>query len=184
MIQDKDIKRALEGNHIVRIERSEIAVGSSVGYVVTAASELIALQLVSNEILLNGYTVLRRADVSDFHVPAPYAPFQSAALELRAEIPQTDIAIDLSSIEGALRSISRLSECLTIHIEERDSDVCYIGRVTQWFDDRFELSHLTPAARWEDSDIYAYSDITRIDFAGLYEDALMLVAKHSNPAVT
>ncbi|MFK7889038.1 MAG: hypothetical protein AB8G16_19440 [Gammaproteobacteria bacterium] len=113
-------------------------------------------------------------------MPCPYASFQETALRLRNELPDFDASLDLSSIKSVLRSISSQSEVLVIHIEEVDADVCYIGKLTRMSDEDFELTLLSPSATWEDPETYAYSQITRVDYGGLYEDALMQVAKLSS----
>jgi len=65
---------------------------------------------------------------------------------------------------------------VTIHREQVDPNVCWIGRVHGLDRSRVSLLEIGPDARWEDSpEEYRVAEITRVSFGGEYENALHLV---------
>jgi hypothetical protein len=65
---------------------------------------------------------------------------------------------------------------VTIHRENVDPDICQIGRVVAVDKDKVRLLEINPDASWDSRPlVYRTREITRIDFGGSYEDALMLV---------
>jgi hypothetical protein len=65
---------------------------------------------------------------------------------------------------------------VTIHREQVDQDVCWIGRVQGLDRSRVSLLEIGPDAKWEDSpEEHRVAEITRVNFGGEYENALHLV---------
>ena len=62
------------------------------------------------------------------------------------------------------------------HREEIDSDVCHIGKILRIDDEYVSLLEIDPDAEWgNEAEQYRISEITRLDFGGKYEEALLLV---------
>ena len=142
------------------------------------AGTLLLLQVISDQITLNGYQVIRRCDISHIERPAPQHHFILKALELREQSPRHPGIINLESMATVLKSISRLSPLVTIHQEITDPSVCWIGKVSKISDDLLFMHCINPDASFESSyDTYDIEGITRIDFGGSYEDALWQVNK-------
>ena len=80
-------------------------------------------------------------------------------------------------MRNLLLSANKHFPLVTIHLEEVDPDVCYIGKVSGVDKEFVKLMCITPDGEWEEEESFYYlKDITRIDFGGAYEDALDLVA--------
>lgn len=172
-----ELEKAQTRNNLVRIFREELDGPDnwSDGFIIDANEEMVLLQLVDDSIRLNGYQILFLEDISDFVHPAPFNDFQKKVLELRQEeIQNPEIA--LGELNEILLSISEDYGLVTLHREELESDSCEIGRVIKADDVSFELEEIGSDARWFD-ETYEYDlyDITRIEFGGAYEEALLLV---------
>ena len=147
------------------------------GILMDASRDLLLLQVISDQISLNGYQIIRRKDISHIERPAPQQEFIRKALELRGETPKHPGIINLESMASALKTASRLSPLLTIHQEITDPSVCWIGRFNKIDNDLLYLQCITPDATFEAGyDMYDIENITRFDFGGAYEDALWQVS--------
>ena len=84
--------------------------------------------------------------------------------------------VGLANIEELLLSAGKAFPLVTIHREEVDPDVCWIGRVQGVNLGRVSLLEIGPDAVWEDKpEEYRIKEITRVNFGGDYENALHLV---------
>lgn len=173
---DHEIAEATRERILTRLWRENIEAGHFDGYVLDATPELLLLAVVNGAIRLDGFAVLRTADLTDVQVPTPYHDFQQRALELRGESP-TVPEIDLTSFVSVIRSAASRFPLITVRCEVEHSDSCYIGRVLDLNDERLLLTYIDPNARWDldRPDRFLIADITRIDFGGQYEDALYRV---------
>ena len=79
------LKNAANGSVIVRVCRKQIdGKGSGTdGYVMAFSKDFLLLQRVNDEIVLDGYEVLRIGDISALHNPTPYFTFKRRAPEGR-----------------------------------------------------------------------------------------------------
>ncbi len=172
-----ELEKARARNNLVRIFREDLEGpdGWSDGFVVAANEEMVVIQLLDESIRLNGYQILFLEDISDFVHPAPFNDFQKRVLELREE--EIDVPkFELGDLGQLLIDISEEYGLVTLHREESESDSCEIGRVLKADAVTYELEEIGSDARWFD-DTYEYDlyDITRIEFGGAYEEALLLV---------
>lgn len=172
-----ELEKAQTRNNLVRIFREELDGPDnwSDGFIIDANEDMVLLQLVDDSIRLNGYQILFLEDISDFVHPAPFNDFQKKVLELREEEVQNP-EIELGDLSQILLDISEDFGLVTLHREELESDSCEIGRVIKADEVSFELEEIGSDARWFD-ETYEYDlyDITRIEFGGAYEEALLLV---------
>ncbi|WP_438463887.1 hypothetical protein [Marinomonas sp. PE14-40] len=172
-----ELEKAQTRNNLVRIFREELDGPDnwSDGFIIDANEDMVLLQLVDDSIRLNGYQILFLEDISDFVHPAPFNDFQKKVLELREEETQNP-EIELGDLSQVLLDISEDFGLVTLHREELESDSCEIGRVIKADEVSFELEEIGSDARWFD-ETYEYDlyDITRIEFGGAYEEALLLV---------
>jgi hypothetical protein len=106
-----------------RFESSEIR-----GYVLDVGPLFFLLALVSDRIWYDGFECFRITDVRDLRLDA-YAPFAEAALRKRGERLPKKPRISVANIEDLLLSAGKAFPLVTIHREEVDPDVCWIGRV-------------------------------------------------------
>ena len=171
-----ELEKARTRNNVVRIFREELDGPDSWtdGFVVDANEEMVLLQLVDDNVHLNGYQVLFLEDISDFAHPAPFNDFQKKVLALRGE-KVVDPEVELLDLAVLLIDISEEFGLVTLHREEVEPDSCEIGRVVRADAVTYELEEIGSDARWfDDTFEYDLYDITRIEFGGAYEDALLL----------
>jgi hypothetical protein len=172
-----DLVRAQGSGELVRVHRS-VESGWANGYVVGVGPEFFAVCLVSDLIIFNGFQAFRFVDLSAVEAPAPHADFVDRALRLRKALRPRDPSIDLKDLPSLLRSASAAFPLIALHREIKDPDVCHIGSVEGLTNDAVVLKAIGPDADWlEERETFALADITRVDFGGLYEEALSLVAK-------
>ena len=161
----------------VRVYRSGLEDGWADGYVVKIGSEFFAVHVVDKGIRLDGFNCLRYLDVTSAEMPAPNASFISRVLQLRGQRVAGSFPFDLTSAGTLIRDAGRAYPVVTLHLERVDPDVCYIGRVISVRDDEVSIQSISPGGEWlDDVDTYALSDISRVDFGGAYEEALVLAA--------
>ena len=145
------------------------------GYVLDVGPKFFLLSLVSDRIWFDGFECVRVSDVIAIK-PDPYADFAERALKKRGERVPKKPRVDLERIEALLLSASRAFPLLAIHLEQADPDVCWIGRVRGVGRGRVSLLEINPDARWDQEPReHRLSKITRVNFAGDYENALHLV---------
>lgn len=176
----KVLRQARNGKNLVRIgrHRLEDAAVFSIGYVVDVSGIAVLLNKVSDRIDLDGFEVLRLADVTSCARRFPESGFYRRALELKGIQPQLPVApIDLSTVRTAIRSINEHYPLVVIHREAIEPDECAIGRLALEGEASFTLRWMTPVAKWvADRRRYRYRDITRVEFGSEYENTLALVA--------
>ena len=153
-----------------RFESSKIR-----GYVLDVGPQFFLLALVSDRIWFDGFECFRVNDGKDLR-PDPFAPFAEAALKKRGERRLKKPRVNVANIEDLLLSAGKAFPLVTIHREQVDPDVCWIGRVQGVNRGGVSLLEIGPDAVWEDTpEEYRIREITRVNFGGDYENALHLV---------
>ncbi|MDJ0848300.1 MAG: hypothetical protein QNK04_07990 [Myxococcota bacterium] len=161
---------------VVRITRGEFEDEGDLAYIGGLGNELMLLLCISKEIHFDGFAVVRIADVTHLDAPHDHADFVAEALRRRGESVATAPAVSLLGMAAAVRTAGRIFPLVTLFREEADSDVCHIGKVVEVGDERVHLVEIDPDARWdEETTAYRVSEVTRVDFGGRYEEALVLV---------
>ena len=173
------IRSAIGRGELVQFHRSRIDANDSPwnGYVHGSSSELVLVQPLSDRLDLDGYCILRIADISDFALEYPRQEFHARALVAKRIAAAPPAPIDLSSIHSALRSIEACYPLFVVHRELEDPEVCEVGRLKFASSESYALRTMSPEATWvDDPKYYSFSSITRVDFASEYESTLALVA--------
>jgi hypothetical protein len=133
------------------------------------------LALVSDRIRYDGFECFRCNDVKGLR-PDLYASFVETALKKRGLRRPKKPYVSVGGIEELLLSAGRAFPLVTIHREQLDPAVCWIGRVLGIQRGRVSLLEIGPDAMWEDTpQEYRVGEITRVNFGGDYENALHLV---------
>jgi hypothetical protein len=146
-----------------------------VGYILDVGPRFFILAVVSDRIWFDGFECFRIGDVKDVG-PDPNATFVQAALKKRAERRPRKPRVSVTSIEELLASAGRAFPLVTIHRDQADPDVCWIGRVLDVNRYRVSLLEINPDATWDDTPTeHQLSEITRVSFGADYENALFLV---------
>ena len=82
----------------------------------------------------------------------------------------------MDTTKSILESAGAIYPLVTIHREEAEADVCHVGQVVATNRTQVALLEIGPDARWDrKASMHALREITRINFGGSYEDALLLV---------
>lgn len=145
------------------------------GYVLDVGPKFFLLSLVSDRIRLDGFECFRIRDILNV-MPDPYAAFAESALKKRGQRKPKKPKVSVKSVEDIVLSAGRAFPLVTIHREEIDLDVCWIGRVLGVNRGRVSLLEINPDATWDSSPTeYPLDEITRMNFGGDYENALYLV---------
>jgi hypothetical protein len=175
----KEISKAKRYAKLVECGRTRLDLedGQDLGYVMDATDTWVLLQNVDPGIKLDGYTILRVEDISDFETEIAQAAFIEKALTIRKKNPTRPVLIDLTNIETIIRSIDENYPLITIHREEKDPENCWIGSVESLTVKTVVLNEINPEAKWDGTKRIRLDEITRIDFDGGYETALALVAR-------
>jgi len=145
------------------------------GYVLDVGPEFFLFSLVSDRIWFDGFECFRIRDIQDVKLD-PYGEFAEAALKKRRERRPVKPRVNVSSIEATLVSAGKLFPLVTIHRDEVDPDVCWIGHVLAVNRGRVSLLAINPDATWDTvPSEYLLKEITRVNFGADYENALHLV---------
>ncbi len=172
------IEQAHKTNQLIRVYRDSLEDGWISGYVAACGEEFFVMEQVTEEVRFDGWISLRYIDVSSCDMPDPHAAFVEKALKIRGASRRACPVNDALPLSGLLQAAGQHCAALTIHAEEVDADVCYIGRCDSVTPGELVLRPtLTPDGEWDDeAEVFLLSDITRVDFGGSYEDALVIVA--------
>jgi hypothetical protein len=147
------------------------------GYVVSMGPGFVMVSVVNDRVWLDGFECFRRPDIMDIE-DDPYSAFIQTALARRGEIVPDAPAVSLASIEDLLTTAGQVFPLVTIHCEQIDPEVCYIGSVNGVVDGYLVMREVTPAAEWDaEFEHHPTADITRVSFGAAYEEALLLVAE-------
>jgi hypothetical protein len=170
------LRDACAARTIVRLHRkSRYGDGPVDGRVEGVSRDLVAIAVVGDGIRPDGIRVLRVADIVSAKVPAPYAGFIASAFRARgARWPKLGHA-KLTSWRRLVETVSH--PVVAVHCEGRAPDVCYVGKFTRTTAERGVMLNIRADASWDVDDPLdiAWRDVTRIDFGGDYEQALVLV---------
>lgn len=102
--------------------------------------------------------------------------FVGRALAARNQWPPRGAEVDLDSVGGLLKSASQIAPLLALYTEEDDPTVSFIGRPVGYTARSIHLLGIGTQAKWRKKpDTWKFSNITRVEFGGRYEEALALV---------
>jgi hypothetical protein len=137
------------------------------------------LHHVSDDYALDGYRVIRHADISHRLAEFERRPLVEAALRMKEQAPQAPQAtIDLLSMSRAMESAQANYPVLVLAREAEHLDEVQLGTVRLASAATYVLRSLTPQALWlTDNHRYSFSGVTMLQFAGQYEQTLAQVAK-------
>lgn len=149
------------------------------GYVLAVGPSHFLLALVSDRLWFDGFECFRIKDLKNIE-PDPYRTFAEAALKKRGLRRPRTPRLAMDTTKSILESTGAISPLVTIHREEAAVDVCHVGKVVATNRTQVALLEIGPDARWDrTASMHALREITRINFGGSYEDALLLVGGES-----
>jgi len=150
--------------------------GTTMGYVVALSKKWLVLTTVSDGIHYDGFECHRVADLFAVDIKLKHRRFYKTALRRRQEARPQKPAVDPRSTKSLLRTANDAFPLVTIHREIKTPGYCRIGQVLSLGKGRLSLHCIEPGAVWENKPkSLKLKHITRIDFAGDYEDVLYRV---------
>jgi hypothetical protein len=173
------LREAQRETELVDVTRVD-AFDSLSGYVVEVGSDLFVIQNVSDDVTLDGYSVVRLGDVSKI-IARGDEHFAAHALSLLGLEP-AEPDLNVPDFETILRSLRDRDELVTIALEKVAPDVVYIGKVERVENSGVFVRLIDPDALWRDTEFYDFGEITQVSFGGRYEAALLLVARDKESA--
>ncbi len=167
-------KPSLRGR-LIEFDRKPIDPYALRGFALDWTDDLTLMQEVNTDRMeLNGYSVIRNEDVRRWRLEPK--TFIERALKLKGVAPTPLDGVSLASWRNVLETAGRLFPLVTLRREKINPRVCYIGCVRSMTEKVVTLTKIDPDARWGDTKRYRFSDLTKVDFGGGYEDALAMVA--------
>jgi|SRR5579859_1483647 len=174
MQKSLQLKEFMRSRRLVRFNR-RFEEGTVRGYVLDVGPKFFLMALVSDQIWFDGFGCFRVSDVRQLRVD-PYSRFAEEALKKRGEKKPGKPRVSVKTVQDLVLSAGRSFPLVTLHREEIDPDVCWIGRVLEVTPEIVTILEICPDGSWESSpEKYRLSEITQVDFGGNYEDALYLV---------
>src|SRR5216683_3682792 len=161
----------------VKLHRQKIDPEPIEGYLLARSKTLTLIQPFDPDFMdFNGYTVVRNRDLTRTVRLKPRS-FVLRAIELKRIESKPVEGVVIDDWPALVRSAGDLFPVITIHSEIADPDVCFIGRPSLISARTFGLTEIDPDARWSCSRSYRFEDLTKVDFGGGYEAALVAVAE-------
>jgi hypothetical protein len=164
-------------NQIVEFDRGKLDPHSLRGFVLAYSETLTLLNVLTDDYFLNGYTVIRNQDVVSYKPYDSPEYFLNRAVHLKGIKPKRVPKVNISDWPLLLKTANQLFPLVTIHREMISRDVCHIGRIQAVRAKTFDLFEIDPDAEWDRERKYRFADVSKVDFAGGYEDALWRVAE-------
>src|SRR5262245_44793069 len=172
----KDLATAARESMLVRVARSIRRSEKLDGFVVGIGREWVLLALLDPNIYLDGHTAVRIRDVAKVSRRGGPDTFVGRALAARGEWPPVAVDVNLDSVADLIRTASDAAPLVTLHVEEYDTTVCFIGRPVRFGKRSVRMQEITPEATWRAQPTrWAFADVTRVEFGGRYEQALTIV---------
>jgi hypothetical protein len=158
-----EVRRSIPGSDIVS------------GCIIERNEKYILLNKLDDSCFFDGYSLIRAKDVLEI-TDVSGDGFQVRALEIMKSFPQLPPGVDTSTIFSAISSFQEIYDLITIHLETRNPDVCFIGQVVEVNEVEMQVKIVTPNAKFESKlRTFKLSKITRLEWGGLYEKALGIV---------
>ena len=163
--------------HLFQVKRRLKDVGSTTGFIVAFSDSLFLFHTLDMDTFrLNGYTVLREEDISQYRLFTKAEFWQVRAVRHFHLKPIRPAGISVSSFPELVKSVAEHYPLITFHPEKKKPDVCYIGSVVSMTEHTFTIEDLDSNGEWSGPRRMKFSDVTRMDFGGGYEEALAVTA--------
>jgi len=174
----KRLDRATADGNLVRVRRWIPGADVIEGFVLTRTKTWVLLAKLSAQIDLDGWAAIRTKDIQAVTIYPAEDCFEIKVLQARAQWPTTIPAgLDLSTAADILSSASDTYPMVTVHREFERPDVCWIGAVRRLEAETLSLLEVNVGGGWARKPRrFDVEDISRVEFGGGYEDALLLVS--------
>jgi hypothetical protein len=134
------------------------------------------LQVVSESVALNGYSVFPLAEVTLATTNNHF--FKHRALRIENEKPFAPTSVELDDWQTLLASADVHFPVMAVQMGYKPSRRYSLGRIAGIKKRSVLLREISPSAIWQETPSKCrFVDITRVDFGGRYEAALWRVAQ-------
>jgi hypothetical protein len=149
------------------------------GFVVGLSDEFVLLHVYDSYLVcLDGYCVFPLREVRKARPWDERRSFAYRALRvkgIRAAAPN-GVVLD-EGMPALLASVDAHFPLTMLKLDHQHPDRCFVGRVAKLGSKSVTLRQISPGARWRRTREFRYDDITRVDFADGYAEALWLVSE-------
>jgi hypothetical protein len=172
---DKVLNRSLDQHQLVQFQRCVPPAATEHGFVVGIGRRWVLFHMVKDAIAVDGYQAVRHRDIA--RARREPRTFPERLLALRGEGPIIPAGIDLDRTRDLLRTATEQHRIVAVHPEYDEPEICYVGAAGGFRDSTFRLQEISPEAEWLAKRYrYRYKSISRVDFDGAYERALLELA--------
>jgi len=173
----RSILKRHHGKHLFEVRSAIKGAGNTVGFVVGFSDDLLLFHVLDTDTFrLNGYSAIRTADMKDYRDFNKDNFWQNRAARHFKLSPVRPAGISLTSVPELLATISERYLLITIHPERSKPGICYIGPLLSMTEATFTIDDLDCNAEWTGPRRFKFSDVTRVDFGGRYQEALAVTA--------
>jgi hypothetical protein len=145
------------------------------GSIVLENKNWLVLALLNDAVFYDGYVAVRRSDINEI-VDASEEGFESRALKVLARNPESLGDLSARSASGLVNAMAKRYRLITVHREFRNPNSCVIGEIASVSRTEIQLHSITRKARFQRGTwTIPFSDITRIEWGGMYEQAIEAV---------
>ena len=152
----------------ITLNRKSLAKRPIDGFVVGIGAELLLVHL-EQACRLDGYSAVRLSDIRSYTVDES---FISRAMRLLKRKPVMPQGIDLSNWSQLLASSQRLYPLVVIRQEQKDPGCGFFGRMIELTPQYVVLEKVDTKGQWIESEQFAFTDITQVEFDDSYTQAL------------
>ena len=174
--QIEELANCVGKDVLVRVGREPIDKHVLDGFVVGISDKLLLLHVINdNTCTLNGYSAVQRSDLRSYQI---CDSFLSPALRLLERKPVIPDDIDLSNWTELIASLQRKGILVWIEVEKKAPGCGFVGRVVRQTKQFVVLETVDMQGEWAEIEQIAFKDITKVEFAGGYVEALAQLITH------
>lgn len=146
---------------------------SDYGFIIDFNDDFLLIEKFDDECNYDGLTIFLRHNITRIRWSGN--DIESAAKLIDSTRRQkTKINIDLTTTQTILENINNLYNHLTVHIQDIDKSVCFIGQIHEMAENSIVIHEFgTKSSLDRKFILLSIDDITRIDMNGQYENNLI-----------
>lgn len=163
--------------HLFEVKRRFKDVGHTTGFIVDFSDSLVLFHTLDTDTFrLNGYTVIRKEDITKYRVFSKAEYWQVRAMRHFHLKPMRHVGVSVTSLPALLKSVTEHYPLITLHPEKIKPDVCFVGQLVSMTERTFTIEDLNSSGEWSGPRRMKFSDVTRVDFGDGYTSALAVTA--------
>lgn len=169
------LERSLSGHVPVRVSRRVAPDEVFDGVVSDLAAEWVLLACLRDGGYLNGYTMLRVADIRTVKTDERFVPFLQTHQSWPPAPPVKPV--DLTGPARFLKDIAHTAPAMALYEEARRPDMLWVGAPVEWRRKSAWILTIDPDMTWDGfMTKFKFKHLTRIDFSDDYTRAVLELA--------